>query len=153
MTTRQATDEDYDRIAQLFRETILHVNIRHYSSEQVKVWSDRVKDKPRWLRKITDQYFLLVEEGEELLGCGSITPDGYLDMMYVSHLHQGKGIARLLIEKLEAFALEQQLTLIRSDVSLTARPFFERMGFRVLTPQKVSMDGLVFDNFVMEKKL
>jgi putative acetyltransferase len=112
-----------------------------------------VQDKARWLRKITDQYFLLVENGDELMGCGSITPDGYLDMMYVSHLHQGKGIARHLVEKLEAFARDQTVTTIRSDVSLTARPFFERMGFRVVTPQQVEMDGLIFDNFVMEKEL
>lgn len=153
MTTRQATIEDYDRITQLFRDTILNVNIRHYSPEQVRVWSNRVKDKPRWLRKITDQYFLLIEEADELWGVGSITPDGYLDMMYVSHLQQGKGIARMLVEKLEAFARQKQVAVIRSDVSLTARPFFERMGFRVVTPQKVEMDGLIFDNFVMEKEL
>lgn len=153
MTTRLATVEDYDRIAQLFRNTILKVNIRHYSPEQVRVWSDRVKDKARWLRKITDQHFLLVENEEELIGCGSITPDGYLDMMYVSHRHQGKGIARHLVKKLEAFAREQAVTTIRSDVSLTARPFFERMGFRIVTPQKVEMDGLIFDNFVMEREL
>ncbi len=153
MTTRLATIEDYDRIAQLFRQTILNVNIRHYSPEQVRVWSDRVKDKPRWLRKITDQYFLLIEEAGELWGVGSITPDGYLDMMYVSHLHQGKGIARMLVEKLEAFARQRQVAVIRSDVSLTARPFFERMDFRVVRPQKVQMDGLIFDNFVMEKVL
>lgn len=153
MTTRLATIKDYDRIAQLFRQTILNVNIRHYSPEQVRIWSDRVKDKPRWLRKITDQYFLLIEEAGELWGVGSITPDGYLDMMYVSHLHQGKGIARMLVEKLEAFAQQRQVAVIRSDVSLTARPFFERMGFRVVRPQKVQMDGLIFDNFVMEKVL
>ncbi|PHN07442.1 GNAT family N-acetyltransferase [Flavilitoribacter nigricans] len=153
MTIRQATVADYDRIAQLFRNTILNVNIRHYSPEQVKVWSERVKDTPRWLRKITDQYFLLVEDGDELQGMGSITPDGYLDMMYVSHLHQGKGIARMLVEKLEAFARKREVSLIRVDVSLTARPFFERMGFRIVRPQKVEMDGLIFDNFVMEKQL
>lgn len=153
MTTRLATIADYDAIAELFRNTILNVNIRHYSPEQVRVWSERVKDKPRWLRKITDQHFLLVEEAGELIGTGSITPDGYLDMMYVSYRHQGKGIALMLVEKLEAFAREQQVACIRSDVSLTARPFFERMGFRVVSPQKVEMDGLIFDNFVMEKEL
>ena len=153
MTIRPATIEDYDAIAKLFRHTILKVNIRHYTSDQVRIWSDRVKDKSRWLRKISDQHFLLVEEGNELLGMGSITPDGYLDMMYVAHTHQGKGIARLLMSRLETFAREQGVNLIRSDVSITARSFFERMGFKVVKPQKVNIDGLIFDNFVMEKEL
>lgn len=153
MTIRQATVEDYDRIAQLFTETIRNVNIRDYSPEQVKVWSERVKDKPRWLKKITDQYFLLAEQEENLLGMGSIAPEGYLDMMYVSHRHQGKGIARTLVEKLEAFAGRQPISRIWADVSLTARPFFEKMGFQVVRSQKAEMDGLIFDNFIMEKHL
>lgn len=153
MTTRQATTADYDAIAQLFTNTILNINIRDYSAEQVKIWSNRVKDKARWLAKITDQYFLLVEAGEELIGVGSMTPDGYLDMMYVSHLHQGKGIARLLVEQLESFAREQKVKRIKVDVSLTARPFFERMGYSVVSPQQVSMNGVIFDNFIMVKSL
>lgn len=153
MTIRQATAQDYEAIAHLFTNTILNVNIRDYTSEQVRIWSARVEDKARWLKKIADQYFLLVEENGELLGTASITTDGYWDMMYVSHRHQGKGIARLLAGKLEAFAREQGVQCIRSDVSLTARPFFERMGFTVVRPQQVEMSGVIFDNFVMEKEL
>lgn len=89
---------------------------------------------------------MLVEEGDELLGMGSVTPDGYLDTMYVSHLQQGRGIALLLMKQLEVFAGKQKASLLRSDVSITARPFFERMGFRIRAPQQVEMDGLIFDN-------
>ncbi|MCB0633916.1 MAG: GNAT family N-acetyltransferase [Lewinella sp.] len=151
MTIRQATPSDYDAIAELFTNTILQVNIRDYSDEQVKVWSSRVKDRPRWLAKIRDQYFLLAEEGKTLLGMGSITPGGYLDILFVSHLHQGKGVARRLMEQLEHYARQQDLKQIRSDVSITARPFFEGMGFSLVRPQQVKIEGMIFDNFVMKK--
>jgi putative acetyltransferase len=153
MTIRQATPTDYDAIAGLFTATILHVNIRDYSEEQVKVWSGRGADKPRWLARIKSQYFLLAEEGSALLGMGSITPGGYLDILFVSHLHQGKGVARQLMQKLEAYAREQGVKKIRSDVSITARPFFERTGFVMIRPQRVQIAEVTFDNFVMEKEV
>ena len=38
-----------------------------------------------------------------------------------------------------------------SEVSITARPFYERMGFKVVNDQQVDMRGVTLTNFVMEK--
>ena len=37
--------------------------------------------------------------------------------------------------------------------SETARPFFERRGYRVLRPQQVERRGQVLTNYVMEREL
>ncbi|MGL5364343.1 MAG: GNAT family N-acetyltransferase, partial [Plesiomonas shigelloides] len=38
-----------------------------------------------------------------------------------------------------------------SHVSITAKPFFERFGFRVVKKQQVAINGQVLTNFLMEK--
>ena len=36
--------------------------------------------------------------------------------------------------------------------SITARPFFEKRGYRVIKEQKVERQGVLLTNFVMEKE-
>jgi len=36
-------------------------------------------------------------------------------------------------------------------ISLTARPFFERMGFGVIREQDVELRGVLFRNYAMQK--
>ena len=40
-----------------------------------------------------------------------------------------------------------------THASITARPFFEARGYRVVRPQQVERRGQVLTNFVMEKEL
>ncbi|HIF9184953.1 TPA: hypothetical protein ACX6PV_001927 [Photobacterium damselae] len=54
-------------------------------------------------------------------------------------------------EQVEAWAQELGLQKLYSEVSITARPFFEQYGFKVVTAQKVALRGIVLDNFLMQK--
>ena len=48
---------------------------------------------------------------------------------------------------------DKGISRLYSEVSITARPFYERMGFKVVKEQQVEMRGQVLTNFVMEKHL
>ncbi len=50
-------------------------------------------------------------------------------------------------------AREQALPRIFTKASITARPFFEPSGFRVITAQRVEIPGQTLRNFLMEKRL
>ena len=50
-------------------------------------------------------------------------------------------------------AHSQKISKIFAEVSITARPFFEKHGFTVTEEQKVSIKGVEFINFKMEKVL
>ena len=41
---------------------------------------------------------------------------------------------------------------VRVDASITARPFFEGRGYRVVRRQQVLRRGVVLTNFAMEKR-
>ncbi len=91
--------------------------------------------------------------GEKPVGFTDLEPDGHLDMMFVHPAHQGVGIATALLERVETAARGQGLARIFTEASITARPFFERRGFRLLAAQIVRVRGQALANFRMEKLL
>jgi putative acetyltransferase len=150
---KQATQSDLDTIIQLFSDTIGVVNAKDYSAEQIRVWKGGASKKEKWLKKISEQYFLIAEIDNRLAGFGSITHDGYLDFMYVSKDHQGRGVASEIYNSLEKFAVKKRIDKIVSDVSITAKPFFEKQGFELLQEQQVAIDGVKLRNYKMQKPL
>jgi len=87
------------------------------------------------------------------VGFMSLEPDGHLDLLYVHAQHQRQGIASALLSRVESAARDQGLTRLFTESSITARAFFERRGFRMIAPQRVSMRGQEFINYRMEKAL
>jgi putative acetyltransferase len=96
---------------------------------------------------------LVAEEGGEVVGFAELEDDGRLDMLYVRKDAVGRGVGRRLYEAVEREARGQGLGCIFAEASMTARPFFERRGFRVVREQMVSRRGVSLTNFVMEKDL
>lgn len=124
MQIRQATINDTAQIVKLFNETIKTVNSKDYTSEQTAVWSSRGADAAKWIAKMSEQYFIIVEEQTAVIGFASLTTSGYLDFMYVHKDHQRRGIASMLLKSLEDKAHQLNIHEIISDVSITAKPFF-----------------------------
>ncbi len=76
-----------------------------------------------------EQYFVVAEIKHKIVGFSSLAKDGYLDFMFVDKETQGQGVASALLSVIERKATEQNNDLIYSDVSLTAKVFFESKGF------------------------
>ncbi|TCM77095.1 putative acetyltransferase [Rhizobium sp. BK068] len=88
----------------------------------------------------------MAELASKPVGFTDLVPDGYLDMMFVHPEYQGLGVASLLLDQVEQKARELGLDRIHTEASITARPFFERRGFRVLKGQQVEKRGETLSN-------
>ena len=73
-------------------------------------------------------------------------------MFYVHPDWQRCGVWRLLYRRIEGIARRQGHRHLTADVSITARPFFESMGFTVARQQAVSRGGVTLTNFAMIKQ-
>ena len=62
--------------------------------------------------------------------------------------YQGKGVATALCDRLEQVCAG----VISTHASITAKPFFEKRGYRVIREQQVERQGVALTNFVMEKR-
>jgi putative acetyltransferase len=82
-----------------------------------------------------------------------IDATGCLDLLYVHPEVQRQGVARALFDRVTSWAVSRGICHLHSEVSITARPFFESVGFRVVREQIVERGGLSLQNFRMKKDL
>ncbi|QDU98206.1 GNAT family N-acetyltransferase [Lignipirellula cremea] len=163
---RKALPDEAEALWLLFYNTIHNVNRRDYSAEQTAAWAPAEMDPAAWRRRIAgmDPYVCLDSaaangssgQSPAIVGYAGMTATenaGYIDHFYVHHQWQGQGVGKLLYQQLEADAVRLQLSELTSDVSITARPFFESRGFQVVTPQQVERAGVILANFRMKKRL
>lgn len=151
-TIRIAQQSDAPILKELFQDTILNINKRDYSEAEVKDWASCGNDLSRIKEMIRTHYFIVAtHQQSQIVGFSSITRQGYLHSMFVHKDFQGKGIATTLLNEIERHAIATGITHITSEVSLTARPFFEKRGYTVKEEQKRKANRLYLTNFWMEK--
>jgi putative acetyltransferase len=144
---------DIDALIDLFRSSVRIVAGRDYTQDQVTAWAPDEIDRIAWAARCANWQTFVAELQNSLVGFASVEPDGHLDMMYVHPEHQGKGIASALLEHVEQFAHRHGLARLYTEASITARPYFEHRGFRLIASQVVSARGQDFINYRMEKQL
>lgn len=150
MKIRKYEPRDCKEMAQLFYETVHMINGKDYSKEQLGVWATGTVDLGAWNESFLKHHTVVAEEQGVIVGFGDM--DGnYLDRLYVHKDYQGKGIATAITDQLEAYALKNLESKIITHASITARPFFEKRGYRVIKEQQVERRGILLTNFIMEK--
>lgn len=150
MKIRRYEPEDLGQITALFYDTVHAVNAADYAPEQLDAWADGAPDLDRWNGSLLAHHSLVAVEGRDLIvGFGDIDGTGYLDRLYVHKDRQGLGIATALCDRLERAV---DAPVITTHASITARPFFEGRGYRVLREQRVERHGVQMTNYVMEKR-
>ena len=154
ITIRIALNTDIEEIQSLYRNTVLVINRRDYSQAEVEDWASCGNDISH-IKEMIRTYFFIVATNQQLqvVGFASITQQGYLHSMFVHKDFQGKGIATILLNKIERYATATGIIRITSEVSLTARPFFEQRGYIVTEEQKRRANQLSLTNFWMAKNL
>lgn len=149
MKLRPYESGDCPALARLFYDTVHTVNGRDYTPEQLAAWADGQVDHSAWDTSFLAHHTLVAEENGVVLGFADMDSSGYLDRLYVHKDHQGQGVASALCDALEDACPAAVFT---THASLTARPFFEGRGYRVLRRQTVIRHGVPLDNYVMEKR-
>ena len=148
MKLRSYRPSDCPELAELFYETVHTVNARDYTREQLDVWATGQVDLELWNRTLEEHHTVVAEEDGRIVGFGDMDGTGYLDRLYVHKDFQGRGIAAAICDALEGGVSVGRLWV---QASITARPFFERRGYRVVKEQQVERRGVLLTNFVMEK--
>lgn len=147
MQIRGYRSGDCEEMATLFYNTVHTVNAKDYPSEQLNVWATGQVDLEQWDRSFQEHISLVAVEDGVIVGFGDIDETGYLDRLYVHADYQGRGIATAICDRLES----EISGTITTHASITARPFFEVRGYRLIKEQQVERQGIFLKNFVMEK--
>lgn len=149
MIIRKYEPQDCKELADLFYNTVHTINARDYTKEQLNVWATGKVDLNKWNRSFQEHYSIVAVVENTVIGFGDIDETGYLDHLYVHVNHQGEGVATAICNKLEQTVQGKVVT----HASVTARPFFQKRGYKVIKEQQVERQGVFLTNFVMEKQI
>lgn len=143
---REYKSSDCEALIQLFTDTVNTINSKDYDEEQLNAWTDSA-DLEEWDKSLRNHYSLVACKNNKIIGFGDIDKTGYLDRLYVHKDFQRKGIAAALCNELEQSVDGSIIT----HASVTAKPFFEKRGYKVLKKQQVNRKGVLLTNYIMKK--
>lgn len=148
MIIRKYQASDCKELADLFYNTVHIVNAKDYTKEQLNVWATKQVDLEKWNKSLQEHFSVVALDNETIIGFGDIDKTGYLDRLFVHANYQKKGIATALCNQLEQ-AVQGDIT---THASITAKPFFEKRGYKLVKEQQVERQGIFLTNYVMIKK-
>lgn len=147
MEIRRYRQSDCKELAELFYNTVHAANAKDYTKEQLDVWAAGQADLEKWDQSLREHYSIVAVCDKKIVGFGDIDKTGYLDRLFVHSDDQGKGIGTAICDQLEKAVQERIVTY----ASITARPFFEKRGYKIIKKQQVERQGIFLTNFIMEK--
>lgn len=153
MHIRLFEERDAEQIAQLFHDTIREINRRDYSPSQVAAWAPDDIYFRDWVAVCSQQITYVADDHGVIAGFGELESNGHIGCFYCHKNYQRCGVGKQIYQEIEAKAIALNLTQLVTEASITARPFFEKMGFSVVREQEVYCRGEQFKNYVMQKLL
>lgn len=153
MYIRNYMKGDSQETAKLFYNTVHVINKRDYTDAQIKVWAPENRDLKKWNESFSGRKAIVAVEENHIVGFCDITDSGYLDRLYVHSEFQGKGAGKALCREAEKYAADRGNETVEVYGSITAKPFFESLGYSVIRDNEVIRDGISLKNFYMKKEL
>lgn len=145
---------DETAIGWIYHDAVHQLTCKDYTDQQRQAWATPVVQDEAWVRKWRSHCERMqpwvAEVKGEIAGFIEFESSGHIDCTYVSPKHAGKGCMSALMEQVFTEARRSNLVRLFAEVSITARPFFERHGFRVIRENPHEVRGIPILNYIME---
>ena len=148
MVIRPYISSDCPTLAQIYYDTIHSVCAADYTKAQLDAWASGNVDLKVWDGYFLARHSFVAEMDGKIVGFADMDDTGYLGRLYVHKDHQGLGIGKALCQAVEAAVDVPRYTL---HASITAKTFYERMGYRTVESRQMPRKDQYITIFVMEK--
>ena len=150
MLLRRIGSADHPLVREIYADAIESQAPELYSPDQVRAWAALA-----WLPGVLDR--TLVEGIGWISGEGAAFamrhPQQRLSLLYCrgSAARQGHGSA--LLAQIELDAQGDGVKRLRTEASQLSRPLLERRGWHVVAPEMITIGGVPFERYRMDKLL
>lgn len=155
ITIRPATIDDAETIFNIHKESIFGLCTRDYTNVELSEWmpATRTADKYRNDINAAKQQYVIAEFNGKPAAF-SYYVDGKITACYVHPDYARRGIATALFKHVEEDALANEIFKIMLSSSITALPFYRKMGMRLKEESVLRFQsGLQIPIFKMYKNL
>ncbi|MBR0566868.1 GNAT family N-acetyltransferase [Azoarcus sp. L1K30] len=153
LVVREFRDGEEHLLWQVMHSSVHEIARAHYAPEQLAAWAPDTWHEEAWCALMRSNRPFVAEVDGRVAGYADVQADGYIDQFFVSGHAAGRGVGSALMRRIEERARSLGLDRLRSNVSLTAQPFFRRFGFEIEAEQVVEVRGVALRNASMRKVL
>lgn len=150
---RSYAETDAPALLELFFTTVHRINSRDYSQAQIAAWAPETLDRSLWSAHMNKLNPFIAEIDGIIVGYSDLQDSGLIDHFFCHYQYQRRGVGSALMNHIFLLGKQRSITRLYSEVSLTARPFYERHGFSIVKQQSANIRGETLGNFLMEKKM
>lgn len=148
MIIRTYRSSDCETLAQIYYDTIHTVNAADYTPAQLDAWATGNVDLQVWDAYFLARHSFVAEMDGKIVGFSDMDDNGYLGRLYVHKDYQRLGIGKALCEAAETAVDVPKYSL---HSSITARPFYEKQGYRTVEMRQMQRKDQLITIYVMEK--
>ncbi|MGB3414246.1 MAG: GNAT family N-acetyltransferase [Microbacteriaceae bacterium] len=150
---RKYRDSDASSTLELFLRAIRETASADFTPEEIAAWAQDDRKLDVWAAKRAEASTIVATINGVLVGFTDLDSSGYIDMMFVHPDYGRRGVASTLLGHIVSLAQLRGITELRTHASITARPFFAKHGFVVVSEQYPVLDEVELSNFVMRRNL
>ena len=151
ITIRKYVEEDAQTTWQLFFNTVRNINRQDYNEQQLQAWAPESMDLFIWNKRMMDVEPFVAEVDGITVGYADLQNDGLIDHFFCHQNYQRQGVGRALMMHILHEGKKRGIKHYFSQVSITAKPFFEHFGFKVVEQKLLEVRGEELISFYMEK--
>jgi len=148
ITIREVTENDYEAIAQLHKDTILNVNSKDYPADTISAWAKQINPE-RYKENEASRKRWVAEENGQIVGFVGHYLEGGMAGLYVHKDFQGKNIGNRLFK----VAMDSQKELGFKDITLrstlSAVKFYKKQGYEKSGEDFDEIEGKKIDIVLM----
>ncbi|MCW1914907.1 GNAT family N-acetyltransferase [Luteolibacter sp. GHJ8] len=149
---RRYREGDHLEIGRIYHEAIHRLAAADYTPEQLAAWSNGKIDWEKWRERCERKQPFVKEIEGEVAGFMEMDPDGHIDCTYVNPVYARRGVMSEIMAAVKAEAERMGIKRLFAEVSITARPFFEKHGFVLVRDNQVLIGDQILINFIMESR-
>ena len=135
MIIRRFLSDDAEEVSKMIAKTLREVNIKDYTRQYIENFIQKIQAE-NIIERASQTHFYVVFDENQIIGSGAIGPywdyedESCLFTIFVQPEYHGKGIGKKIIETLEQDEYFLRAKRIEIASSITALPFYLKMGYR-----------------------
>lgn len=147
---RPLLPDDAPALAAIFGASVDELTADDYDEDQRAAWMATAEDEAAFAKRLGAMLTLVATVEGAPAGFAALRDNRHFDMLFVDPALARRGIGALLADAVERLARARGCEALTVDAGDTARPFFERRGYKATSRQSVPVNGEWLANTRME---
>ena len=153
MNIRLIRDGEYRAVADMIGRALENSAFARFYPQGSIAYIKECLDEAGVKKRASWTHFYVVEESNEIVGCGAIGPyydsltESSLFSIFVDSKYQGMGYGKKIVETLEQDEYFKRAKRIEIPASMSAIPFYRKLGYEHKNGELIYDDG----HFALEK--